>query len=446
MAPAYDVARGTRTMQCLRELEESQWWPLDRIQEMQAQRLRRLVQYAYGLVPHYRSAMKERGVFPSDIRTAADLVALPVLTRSFIQEHREELVAEGFPRERLRSTQTSGSTGIPLQFYSTQQDQWDHGLARAARGRGWAGLRFGDRTVAVGRPRVCSGRVERVLKRLSRRFQRTAFINADALSDEALPRIVNELASSGVRGIRGYPEAIALLAGAIKEAGLPGVLVHSVVTGGEQLLEHERGLMREVFRTEPYSKYSSYEAFEIAAECAAHEGMHVAAEDLIVEIVDDEGVPLPPGIEGRILVTNLHNYGMPLLRYELGDSGTMLEGTCPCGRTLPRLGSLVARRNNYFVSRTGRRVFPGMMFFDRLAGLGLRQYQVVQETVEDVVMRLVPPRGLSADELAALEGKVTEMYRSNFGEEFIFHVEFVERIQPTPAGKHTFMVSMVQSH
>ena len=444
LAPAYDRVRGTRTMQCLRELEQSQWWPAERIHELQSQRLQHLIEYAYERVPHYHRVMEERSLVPSDIRTAADLVALPVLTRRFVQEHREDFVAEGFPRGRLRVTRTSGSTGVPLQFYSTREDQLNRGLARAARARGWAGLALGDRSAVVSRPRVYSKRRERLLASLSQHFQRTVFIDVENLSDEVLLHVVDRLAAAAVRGLRGYPGAIALLAACIRDAGITAPLVHCVITGGEQLADHERRLIRDVFGTEPYSQYSSYEVFEIAGECGAHEGMHIAAEDVIVEVVDEAGTPVPPGVEGRILVTNLHNYGMPFIRYDLGDSGMLVDGACSCGRTLPRLGALIGRWNDYFVTRSGRRIFSGALFFNRLAGLGMRQYQVIQETLDTVVMKLVPPKGATAADLAVLRARVIQMYQSRFGDEFTFHVEFVERIEPTEAGKHKFMLSRVR--
>ncbi|MFW6055845.1 MAG: phenylacetate--CoA ligase family protein [Chloroflexota bacterium] len=445
MAPAYDLVRGTHTMQCLRELEESQWWPLERILELQSRRLARLVEHAYVRVPHYRRVMDERGIVPSDIRTAADLAALPVLTRSYIQEHGSDLIAEGFPRRRMRVTRTSGSTGHPLRFYSTREDQVDHGYARNIRALEWAGLRLGDRTVGIARPREYGNRQDRYLKDLSRRFKRHISIDVDSLSDRNLPLIVALLSSERVVGLRGYPNAVALLAASIKDSGLPAPEIRSVVTGAGELLGHQRALIREVFGTEPYSKYSSFEVYEIACECGAHAGLHVAAEDVVVEVVDDKGNPVPPGVEGTIVVTNLHNYAMPFIRYELGDNGTLLDGDCPCGRALPRLGSLVGRKNMWLVSRSGRRIAFGTLFLDRLAELGMRQCQVVQETVESVVVRVIPPPTLTQQERVLLPRKVRSMLGPILGDEFALHVEFVERIEPTEAGKHVYVVSKIST-
>ena len=114
-----DLIRGTHTMSCLSELEESQWWPLEQIEELQSERLRRLITHAYEHVPYYRRVMDERGLRPTEIRSKADLRLLPVLTRSGAQEHGAEMRAKGFPGNLLRPTKTSGSTGTPLRFYGT---------------------------------------------------------------------------------------------------------------------------------------------------------------------------------------------------------------------------------------------------------------------------------------------------------------------------------------
>ena len=236
---------------------------------------------------------------------------------------------------------------------------------------------------------------------------------------------------------------VAMFAGFIKDSGLPAPEVRSVVTGAGELLGHQRALIREVFGTEPYSDYGSYEVFEIACECGAHEGMHIAAEDLIVEIVDDAGVPVPPGVEGNILVTNLHNFAMPFIRYEIRDEGMMLEGSCSCGRTLPRLGSLIGRKNMVLLSQSGRRISFGALFLDRLANLGMRRYQLVQETLESVVLRVIPPPTLTEQERVLLPRTIHTMFGPILGEEFELRVEFVDHIEPTEAGKHVYVVSRV---
>lgn len=443
MAPIVDTLRKTHTMRFLKELEESQWWPRERLEEIQNLRLQRLIAHAYEHVPYYRQVMTQRHMTPSDIRTAADLALLPVLTRQQVQQNLESLVADNWPRRRLHAMNTSGSTGTPLRFYSTREDQIDHGYARSIRAMSWAGIALGDRIARIGRIHYARTRRGRILQSFSNRLQRCQNIPVDILSDEVLPQVVRRLAESHLSGIRAYPNALVLIAGFIKDNGVPMPAVPSIVTGAAQILSHERRIIREVFGAEPHSDYSSSEALEIASECSAHQGLHVSMEDLVLEILDSEGRPLPPGAEGRIVITNLHNYGMPFLRYDIGDSGSLVEGDCPCGRTLPRISALVGRRDQFFITRSGSRVFFGTLFLEDLALLGMRQYQLVQESVDSVLLRLVAPPDAGQAQRNDLEKRVLAMFESSLGSEMALKVDFVDRIEPTEEGKHLFMISRV---
>jgi len=445
LGPGHDLLRGTHTMRCLAELERSQWWPPERIAELQAARLRRLMDHAYRTVPLYRTVMDQRGVTPADIRSSEDLRLLPIISRTDAQQHGTSMLSDGYPPRLLRRTRTSGSTGTPLEFYGTVEDQVNRGFARGIRALEYTGLHLGDRTASLGRPRQVHSRRERTLQLWAMRFRRRIAISVDRLSDDALAGIVRDLAAAQLDGIGGYPNAVALVAGFIVDSGTPPPAVRAVVTGGAELLGHERKLIRAAFGTEPCSNYAAYEAYAIACECEAHEGLHIAAEDLIVETLDDSGMPVSDGAEGRIVITNLHNYGMPFIRYDLGDSGTLVKGRCACGRSLPRLGALVGRKNRFLVTRSGRRVFAGTLFLDRFAGLGLRQYQIVQEDLDNVTMRLVPAPGDASQEgLAALEARVRALIEAGLGDELALHIQFVDRIEPSAEGKHVFMLSLVR--
>ncbi len=443
LAPSLDRMRGTRTMQCLTELEESQWWPRERIEELQSGRLQQLMQHVYDSVPYYRHQMVNHGLTPSRIRSSQDLSRLPVLTKDIVRTQRNDLIAEGFPRGELRLSTTSGSTGTPLTFYGTYADQVNHGVARTQRALGWAGLKIGDAQTHVGRPYDYYEDRGSLSRNFGMRARRMTQIDPNSLTEEALPRIVSRLARARPHALTGYPSCLAVIAAFIEQAGNQPLTLKSVVPGGEQLTDQHRRLMTRGFSVEPYSKYSTSEVFDIASECVAHSGLHIAAEDMVVEIVDDDGMPVTQGQPGRVLVTNLHNYGMPLIRYDIGDTGTLLAETCPCGRELPRLGGLLGRNNTYLYTRSGQRISPGALYLDRLTSLPVLQYQIVQEDLDSVTMNLVLSTTMSPEELAALRKKVHAMFNANFGESIRFEVRFTDRITPGPAGKHTFVFSKV---
>lgn len=443
LARALDLARGTHTMRSLAALEESQWWPRERIEELQAKRLQQLIRYAYDRVPYYRRLLDERGLRPHDIQSAADLSRLPVLMKSTVRTSPTDLLAEGFPGNELRRCTTSGSTGTPLTFYGTREDHGTRGVARSLRACEWAGIRLGDRQAYVGRLHEDHGCREQLLHHLSLRARRVVLVDPNSLTNDALPAIVQRLSRAHLQKLTGYPASVSVIASFIEQSRGQRLYLKSVVTGGEQLTDRDRHVMARVFGTEPYSKYSTSEVFDIASECEAHSGFHIAAEDVVVEILDDNGAPVTQGHQGRIVVTNLHNYGMPFIRYDLGDTGALLDGICPCGRELPRLSGLIGRRNTYILTRSGQRISPGRLYLDRLASLPVMQYQVVQEDLDTVIMYLVPAGAPSPEKLAALREKVRSMFAGAFGEELLFDVQFTNQIAPGDAGRQTFVFSNV---
>lgn len=443
MAPALDMLRGTHTMRCFRELEKSQWWPLDRIEELQSARLQQLVSYSYQQVPYYRRAMDEAGVVPTDVTSANELQLLPVLTRDLVRRHTDELLAEGFPRNRLRRCTTGGSTGTPLVFYSTLDDQANHGFARGIRDLQQAGIGLGDRRMLIRIRRDALSPRARPLHRITRVLERVQELDSRDMTVQSMPEIVAYLNRPDVACLGGYPSAVAFIAAWIAETGSTPPALTAIITGGEQLFEHQRERIRKVFGLEPFSDYACNEAFNMAMECEAHTGMHVSAEDIVVEVVDDNGQTVPAGTEGRILITNLHNYGMPLIRYDLGDSGSFVPGICPCGRQLPRLAHVLGRRFDIIHTPSGRRITGSNLGTSRLADMPVRQFQFVQEELDLVVVHIVPASNASAAELASMRSLIPPMFQQVVGQDVRVEVAFEDHIALTSGGKHLLVVSRV---
>ncbi len=431
-------------MRSFRELEKTQWWSQERIDRLQSERLQRLVHYAYAQVPYYRRVMDELGVHPESITSPSDLSLLPVLTKADVRAHSRELLAEEFPRRELLLGQTGGSTGTPLTFYSSRQARWSHGTGRSLRALTWAGVYPGDTTVMIAK-RHRPGPVRTApLTRIVSLVTRETMEDCTYLSDATLPEVVQRLARRRPRALRGYASAICIIADFIRESGMSAPEAGAIVVGGEQLFDEQRALLREAFGLEPFSKYSSFENYDIAMECESHSGMHIAAEDLIVEIVDDEGHPVPPGNEGRLVVTNLHEYGMPLIRYDTDDQSSFATGYCGCGRSLPRLRAVTGKTGNTIYTTSGRRISPLALRSSSLAGLGIRQFQFVQNQIDQVTVKIVPETSLDQDACASLCKTIETHYRSVLGEELRVYVVMVDRIDPTPAGKHLFLISKVK--
>jgi len=430
-------------MKCLEQLERSQWWPRHKILALQDEELRKLLKYAYDNVPYYHRIFEERELKPEDIQTSEDLVKLPILTKQLIRNNFSDLIARDFPQKEMMPYSTGGSTGEPLRFYRTKDDFYNWGSAAELRGYGWAGYKIGDKCALLWGKNPYNSTIERFTRTSKELLQRIAVFNALEMSTEKLPLFAKKLENFQPEFIRVYPTAIYLLAQFIEKEGKPNIRPKAIITGGEPVYDYQRDLFLKVFECEVYSHYGSREMHAIASECPEHSGYHISAENVIVEIVDDEGELTSVGEEGRILVTNLRNYAMPFIRYENGDLGVSSDEACPCGRGLPLLASISGRTADVIFTKSGKRI-PGISLpFRFFALLGIAQFQIVQETLEKVVIRLVMDREYPRDRINEVVKEILYQYRSILGEDMDISIEFVDQIAPTRSGKRRVVISNV---
>jgi phenylacetate-CoA ligase len=198
----------------------------------------------------------------------------------------------------------------------------------------------------------------------------------------------------------------------------------------------ERETVESVFGRVVFDRYGCEEVSVIASECPAHDGLHVAAEGVFVEVLDgDETTP------GRVVITDLVNRGMPFIRYEIGDLATTASGACACGRGLPRLGRVFGRTSDILYAPDGRRI-SGISILDTFVIHvdGVKQAQIVQDALDHITLRVVPSDAYSDDTAEELRSTA----RRIFGNDMRCSVERVPRIEPTPRGKYQFSICRIE--
>jgi phenylacetate-CoA ligase len=441
LAPVLDAYRGAGALKCLEELEKTQWWPRDEILSLQRERLKKLLRHAHDSVPYYRQVFEQTGLIPDDIQASEDLARLPVLTKRDIRDNSGALIARGFPKGDLVPLRTGGATGEPLRFCRTKDDVYGSGIAAGLRAYRWAGYEVGDRCALLCEPSARDSRRRRVSRGVVHRLERVTVFNPHEMSQSKLEQFARKLAGFHGGVIKGYPSAIYILARYLETEGRTEIRPKALISVGEALQDSQRDLFSRVFQCECYSYYGSMEAAAIASECPEHAGLHVSAEHVVVEIVDEDGSPVPPGRQGRILVTNLDSYAMPLLRYEIGDLGVASDRQCSCGRGLPLLAAVNGRTADVLYTRDGRPL-PGVALpFQFLASLGVEQVQVVQDTYERVVVRLVMAEGSGPSALEKAIKETTAQFKAALGDTMEIAVEIVGEIPATPFGKRRFVIS-----
>ena len=419
----------------LRRLERTQWLDPETLERIQVESLRALLTHAGRHVRYWRELFRELRFDPRAVRSRADLAALPVLTRETMRERIDDLVDPTRTSTNIRKG-TSGTSGAPLSFqYCNQSEAWRQ--ATRLRGYGWGGYRMGLPTLHYwGAGGVVPEGWNAGKVRMDRALRRERYLDAVTQDEASLQAAAEVIARRRPHCIIGYTQALAAFARWIVERGVRDWPDAHVLCAAEALHSHDRAAIERAFGPAVFETYGSRETMLIAAECSAHDGMHLSEENLLVEIARD-GRPVPEGEPGEVLVTDLHNYGMPFIRYANGDEATMApDRPCECGRSLRRLARIDGRCMNTMRDANGDPV-PGMLFISLLASETemIRAYQGIQRSNGAVELKIV--RGREWDE--ARFAPTVRRLRAYF-KGLPFSVTYCDQIPASRSGKRSPLV------
>jgi phenylacetate-CoA ligase len=434
--PLHERVKGHASPALLRELERSQWWERSRIEALQAQRLRALLQHAGARVPWYREMFAKLGFDPADATSPAALRRLPLLTKATIRAQGAALRADD--AGPLQRYSTGGSSGEPLVFWIGKR-RVSHDVAAKWRATRWWGVDIGDPEVVVWGSPIELGAQDR-LRALRDRLLRTTLLPAFDMSEANLDRFIERIVHIRPRMVFGYPSALALVCGRAQARGqrLDRLGIRVAFVTGEQVYAEHRRLIGETMGCRVAAGYGARDAGFIAHECQ-YGGLHVCAEDIVVEIVDAAGLPLPPGTPGEIVVTHLATHDFPFIRYRTGDIGTLDDRACRCGRGLPLLREVHGRSTDFVVAADGARMHGLALIYVLRELPQVAAFKIVQETRERLRVQVVPAPGWSASVAEAIRRGL----RARVGESVEIEIERVERIAPERSGKYRYVVSHV---
>jgi phenylacetate-CoA ligase len=423
----------------LREFERTQFLSAGEIRELQWRRLRALLHHAYAQCPFYRARFDHAGATPDDLRGLEDLRALPALEKRDIQEQGDDMVARNWPRGDLISNQTGGSTGAPVSFYLSKARKCSRAAATLRHNR-WAGWQAGDRAAVIwGAPRYRPADTWRARLR-GALLREPVWLDTANLTEESLEEFHTTLLRYRPRIIQAYARSAVLFARYLQVRGLTPHRPHSIVTSAEVLEADERRLLEDVFGCPVFNRYGCREVSVVASECPAHSGLHTMAEGLYVEIETPHGAAAP-GEMGTILVTDLLNHAMPLIRYRIGDMGAWASGTCPCGRGLPRLERVAGRVTDFLVGCDNRLVSGVYLATYVIAHRpSLGQVQILQYKPGAVTYRIKPGRDFHHERDLEYLRSTTRRY---LGAEMRIDSEVVDEMPAEPSGKFLFSRSTV---
>lgn len=400
------------------------------LERVQVAKLRSLLEIARERSSFYRERMREVGILPAEIDKVSDIDRLPPVTKTELRVALAEGRLLTQPRSTLVKGQTGGSTGQPLVFYHYPPAR---AYARACDVRAFLqmGWRLGDPIITVWGRHTNVSRMLSMIQWVRNSILAQPFLEADRLSNANARLYLQTIDRMQPAILFGYVTSLVQLAqiGSNERLRLrpPG----AVATTAEMLLSHERKLLSDYFGAEVFDVYGCSEVESLAFECPAHTGLHVAADHVLIEITED----------GRVLVTDLDNYAMPFIRYEIGDMAEWGRKQCPCGSAFPLLSRVLGRRSDMIRGPNGNRVH-GEFFTHLLEDLqwieryDIVQFQVVQEELRFLRVRLVAGKKPNLSD----EMNFTKIVRSFLGDTQVFF-EYPDSLAPSESGKRRFTLS-----
>lgn len=427
--PLGDAALGTSVSRQFWRWQELQWASPQTLHDLQRHQLANLLSHAKRHVPHYRSL----DVSPTD-DPYETLKRLPILTKHTLKEHGTQLVADAPNRTPLITSRSSGSSGIQSTVYFDRHEESIHRAIQLLWWT-WSGWKIGDSIFQTG---ITPHRGW--VKGLKDRLFRTRYVNAFRTSEDEILRHLGELQRHPRHLLAGYPSSLYLYARTALEQGYR-VRFSQAVSWGDKLFPSYRTAIQEAFGTSVHDTYGCSEGFLIAAQCN-HRNYHIMTPHIVLELLDATGREVAPGQMGRVVVTGLDTYRMPLMRYEIGDLATRVahEETCPCGRALPGLGLIVGRDTD--IVQTPDHHFLIVHYFTGIFEFfpQVRQFQVLQEQREGITIRYIPDEGCTETVLAEIRRRLLEPIRGPFS----IHFEPTDQIPPSPSGKPQIILSRLK--
>jgi len=435
--PLQEKLKKHDTVRVRQHLEQSQWWPSDRLAAFQLERLRALLVHAKQHVPYYRELFARLGFDAAGVRSTADLQALPFLTKDVIRAHTDAL--KSAQAVGLARFNTGGSSGAPLIFF-IGRERVTHDVAAKWRATRWWNVDIGDPEIVVWGSPIELGAQDRV-KQFRDALMRTELLPAFEMSDTRLDSFLQRIRQRRPRMLFGYPSALSKMAQHAKQRGvvMNDLGIRVAFCTSERLYDEQRQAIESVFGCPVANGYGSRDAGFIAHQCPQG-GMHITAEDVMVEIVDEQGRVLPAGQAGEIVVTHLATRDFPFIRYRTGDRAVMDDGRCACGRGLPLLREIQGRTTDFVRAQDGT-VMHGLALIYTLRDIaGISEFKIMQETLRLTRVQLVPGPGC---DLPAAFARIEREFKARLGGDVTIEVQAVDAIAAEASGKYRYVVSKV---
>jgi len=419
-----------RSYRIIRDLRENLWLKTSELKAIQGKKLKVILTHAYQNVPFYQRLFDEAGVKPGDVEDCEDISKIPITTKLQLKNAGKDTRARNI--DIYVEHKTSGSTGIRISLYFSMEDAlYNRGTYERARNEnGFRILR--DTLLIIGNPQTIP------IKREWYEYfgiRRRAGLNVF----EPLDVQIQILIKTKPDALWGYPSAIKLLAKIIREKGVKGTSPRLIFTASELLDSETRNLINSVFNVDLIDAYVAEEGGCMAWECPNHAGYHMSMDTVLMEFVDENGNRVGAGEKGKVVITNLHSFAMPIIRYELGDFAIPTYKECSCGRPGYLIKAIEGRCDDS-IRLSGNKLISPRILVPIIESIpGVSEFQVVQEKENEIIVYIVKMEGYND---SILFQAVDREFKKILGNDvLLINTRIVENIPRAPSGKLRSVIS-----
>jgi phenylacetate-CoA ligase len=347
-----------------------------------------------------------------------------------------EFISRNHSVKDMVKDSTGGSTGRNIHFYE-DKEELSNRFAAGVRSDSWAGLNVGEKYAQIWGSSLDLGRSSFLKKNLDKVLLRRLFISSFDLSDHDIDSALKKIRAFKPKVIIGYPTPLYRIAKYMADNDADGLEVAGIISSAETLFDHQRKEVEAGFKCRVFNRYGCREFGVIAAECEEHNGLHLFTDRVLVEFLDIRGMENDPKKE--IVITDLNKYGMPFLRYRIGDVGVPSSRKCGCGRAFPVMESVEGRTFDLIMGANGN--FIAGTFWTLLfrSAEGIKQFQVVQPSIRELQVSLEIEPTFDQSNLQTLEKTIKK--KCGDGMSVVFRI--VPKIPVTESGKFRFIISDV---
>lgn len=399
-----------------------------------------MIQFVWDQNAFYEKRFKHAGISPSDIQSIDDVSRLPILSKADIRDGMHDIISRGYDIRSLQEAKTGGSTGKSLQLYFTEECS-ELRNACALRHDRWTGWKPGEPIAACwGNPHLPKTWKEKV-KHWA--LQPMIYLDTMSVNDESVKTFAREWKRMQPTLLYGHAHSIYILATYLNKMGIDDLKPRGILSTSMMLMPSERKIIENQFGTKVIDRYGCEEVSLIGCECERHEGLHLNIEHLYIEFVKDNGESAKPGELGNIVVTDLMNKAMPLIRYKVEDMGIPSDKKCSCGRGLPLMNHVAGRVADFLIKHDGTKVAGISLIENTLTKFeGIRQMQIVQNDIEHILLNLV----VDALYTEKIEKELISYFKTLFLDVVQLEIKKKETIDPEPSGKYRFSICRIREN